>query len=44
MKSHDQLYDKSNIIGTISYHNSFRGWSFISYLSHDLLNLLDQLS
>ena len=42
MRLHDQSRDRSNLIGTISYHNSSRGWPLINYLSLDLPNFLDQ--
>ena len=37
MRSQNQLCDGSNLIETISYHNSSQGW--LSYLSPNLLNL-----
>ena len=40
---HDQSYDRSILIGKISYHNLFSSWTFINHLSSDLPNILDQL-
>ncbi len=41
IKLHDQSRDRSNLIKTILYHNSSRGW--LSHLLPDLSNLLNQL-
>ncbi len=40
MKSYDQSRDGSNLIRTISYHNSSQGW--LSHQSPDLSNLPNQ--
>ncbi len=43
-QSHNQSRNRFHLIGTISYHNSSRGWPLINYPSPDLPNFLDQIS
>ena len=44
MRSHDWSRDRSNLIGTISYHNLSQSGLLINHLLPDLPNLLGQSS